>query len=203
MICSSTELCLCVPLADEDFMAPLNGPDLVRIYATLTYAGTIPEELGLFDTPSLVFRLEDQSSPGDYVYWWMVDVQFDLPSVSLNPPVVNLTAYSCRTVSVSYAFATTMGLSEYSTATVIDVPGTVHEQIVVFLMIICIFELESELCTFAGIECGTVPQLEDSEVDITYVPDEREGFFTHMVWNVAWNLTSCTCLCTHDLGCLR
>ena len=49
---------------------------------------------------------------------------------------------------------------------------------------------------FAGIEiisseCGIVPQLEDSEVDITYVPDEREGFFTHMVWNVTWNLTRC------------
>ena len=60
---------------------------------------------------------------------------------------------------------------------------------------------------FAGIEiisseCGIVPQLEDSEVDITYVPDEREGFFTHVVWNVAWNLTRCTCFCTHDLGCL-
>ena len=63
------------------------------------------------------------------------------------------------------------------------------------------------LFTFAGnetisSEC-TVPQLENSEVDITYVPDERAGFFTHVVWNVTWNLTSCTCLCTHDLGCLR
>ena len=116
---------MCVPLAGEDLMAPLSGPDLVRINQTLTYEVAIPEELGLFDTPSLVFRIEDQSSPGDYVYQWMVDVHFDLPSVSLNPLVVNLTAYSCRTVSVSYAFATTMGLSEYSTATVIDVPGTV------------------------------------------------------------------------------
>ena len=135
---------MCVPLAGEDLMAPLSGPDLVRIHETLTYEVAIPEELGLFDTPSLVFRIEDQSSPGDYVYQWMVDVHFDLPSVqysyqevlwfiyifyrtsvSLNPPVVDLTAYSCRNVSVSYAFATTMGLSEYSTATVIDVPGTV------------------------------------------------------------------------------
>ena len=116
---------MCVPLADEELLAPLSGPDLVRINQTLTYEVAIPEELGLFDAPSLVFRIEDQSSPGDYVYQWMVDVQFDLPSVSLNPPVVDLTAYSCRTVSVSYAFATTMGLSEYSTATVINVPGTV------------------------------------------------------------------------------
>ena len=126
---------MCVPLAGEDLMAPLSGPDLVRISGELTYEVAIPEELGLFDTPSLVFRIEDQSSPGDYVYQWMVDVQFDRSSVSLNPLVVDLTAYSCRTVSVSYAFATTMGLSEYSTATVIDVPGTVHEQIAVFLMI--------------------------------------------------------------------
>ena len=128
---------MCVPLAGEDLMAPLSGPDLVRIHETLTYEVAIPEELSLFDTPSLVFRIEDQSSPGDYVYQWMVDVQysyqevlrfryiFDRTSVSLNPLVVDLTAYSCGTVSVSYAFATTMGLSEYSTATVIDVPGTV------------------------------------------------------------------------------
>ena len=125
---------MCVPLADEDLMAPLSGPDLVRISGELHYEVAIPEELGLFDTPSLVFRIEDQSSPGDYVYQWMVDVQFDLPLVRLNPPVVDLTAYSCRTINVSYAFATTMGLSEYSTATVIDVPGTVHAQIVVFLI---------------------------------------------------------------------
>jgi len=126
MICSSSELLLlCVPLAGEDLMAPLSGPELIRIRGTFTYEVAIPGELGLFDTPSLVFRIEDQSSPGDYVYQWMVDVHFDFPSVSLNPPVVDLTAYSCRTVSVSYAFATTMGLSEYSTATVIDVPGTV------------------------------------------------------------------------------
>ena len=115
---------MCVPLAGEDLMAPLSGPDLVQNNGTLTYEVAIPEELSLFDTPSLVFRIEDQSSPRDYVYQWMVGVHFDLPSVSLNPLVVNLTAYSCRTVSVSYAFATTMGLSEYSTATVIDVPGT-------------------------------------------------------------------------------
>ena len=116
---------MCVPLAGEDLMAPLSGPDLVRIHETLTYEVAVPEELSRFDIPSLVFRIEDQSSPGDYVYQWMVDVQFDRPSVNLNPPVVDLTAYSCGTVNVSYAFATTMGLSEYSTATVIDVPGTV------------------------------------------------------------------------------
>ena len=115
---------MCVPLAGEDLMAPLSGPDLVRINGTLTYEVAIPEELSLFDTPSLVFRIEDQSSPRGYVYQWMVDVQFDLPSVSLKPPVVDLKAYSCRTISISYAFATTIGLSEYSTATVIDVPGT-------------------------------------------------------------------------------
>ena len=126
---------MCVPLADEDIMAPLSGPDLVRIRGTLTYEVAIPEEFSIFDTPSLVFRIEDQSSPEDYVYQWMVDVHFSLefsfnhPSTSLNPLVVDLAAYSCRTINVSYAFATTMGLSEYSAATVIDVPGTVdHEQ---------------------------------------------------------------------------
>ena len=120
---------MCVPLADEDIMAPLSGPDLVRIRGTLTYEVAIPEEFSIFDTPSLVFRIEDQSSPGDYVYQWMVDVQFfNHYLVSLNPSVVDLTAYSCRTINVSYAFATTIGLSEYSAATVIDVPGTVDHE---------------------------------------------------------------------------
>ena len=119
---------MCVPLAGQDLLAPLSGPDLVRISEELTYEVAIPEEVSMFDTLSLVFQIEDQSSPGDYVYQWMVDVLFDT-SVSLNPLVVNLTAYSCRTVSVSYAFVATMGLStiglsEYSTATVIDVPGS-------------------------------------------------------------------------------
>ena len=126
---------MCVSLAGEDLMAPLSGPDLVQNNGTLTYEVAIPEELGLFDTPSLVFRIEDQSPPRGYVYQWMVDVQFDHSSVSLNPLVVDLTAYSCRTVNVSYAFATTMGLSEYSPATVIDVPGTVdHEHAMIVLV---------------------------------------------------------------------
>jgi len=37
-------------------------------------------------------------------------------------------------------------------------------------------------------------------VDITYVPDERAEFFPHAVWNVAWNLTNCMCVCTHNLS---
>ena len=72
---------MCVPLADDGLMAPLSGPDLTRIRGTLAYEVAIPDELSMFDTPSLAFQIEDQSSPGDYVYQWMVDVQFDLPSV--------------------------------------------------------------------------------------------------------------------------
>ena len=126
---------MCVSLADEDLVAPLSGPNLTQINGKHPYEVAIPEELRMFDKPSLVFRIEDQSSPGEYVYQWMVDVQFDRSSVSLSPPVVDLAAYSCRTVSVSYAFATTMGLSEYSTATVIDVPGTVDcEQTMIVLI---------------------------------------------------------------------
>ena len=91
------------------------------------YEAAPPMEASTFDKSSLVFRVEDQSSPGDHVYQWMVNVQFNDGSNNsiAESLLVDLTPYSCRTVNVSYAIATDMGVSEYSPAAMIQVPGKV------------------------------------------------------------------------------
>ena len=108
-------------------LTPLNKTSLERIYGTFVYEAAPPMEASMFDKSSLVFRVEDQSSPGDHVYQWMVNVQFndDSNNSIAESLLVDLTPYSCRTVNVSYAIATDMGMSEYSPATVIQVPGKV------------------------------------------------------------------------------
>ena len=71
-------------------------------------------ELQVYDNPSLLFRIEDQSQPGEYVYQWMVDVVFDLPEITFVQYLLNLNTFIGRTVNIAYAFATEQGLSEYS-----------------------------------------------------------------------------------------
>ena len=71
-------------------------------------------ELQVYDNPSLLFRIEDQSQPGEYVYQWMVDVVFDLPEIRMMEYLLNLNTFIGRTVNIAYAFATELGLSEYS-----------------------------------------------------------------------------------------
>ena len=80
------------------------------------YAVVIPEELELFESvhPSLVFRIEDVSQPGEYVYQWMVDIIFDLPTVTMVEYILDLSSYIGQTLNVSYAFATNTSFSEYS-----------------------------------------------------------------------------------------
>ena len=71
-------------------------------------------ELQVYDNPSLLFRIEDQSQPGEYVYQWMVDVMFDLPEITMMEYLLNLNTFIGRRVNIAYAFATEQGLSEYS-----------------------------------------------------------------------------------------
>ena len=109
----------------------MNPPELIRVdIATQNiYTVDIPDdhELMMFSNPSLVFRIEAQSLPEVYVYQWMVDVEFDLPTVTLMEFTLDLTSYSGQNVNVAYAFATDVGLSQYSEATVIDVPGIPYD----------------------------------------------------------------------------
>ena len=109
----------------------MNPPELIRmgIATQNIYIVDISDdhELIMFSNPSLVFRIEAQSQPGDYVYQWMVDVEFDRPTVNLMEFTLDLNLYSGQSVNVAYAFATDMGLSQYSAATVIDVPGIPYD----------------------------------------------------------------------------
>ena len=94
----------------------MSAPELMPLGSRHMYGFVIPEELELFESvhPSLVFRIEDQSQPGEYVYQWMVDVIFDLPTVTIVDYILDLSSYIGQTVNVSYAFATNTGFSEYS-----------------------------------------------------------------------------------------
>ena len=94
----------------------MDAPELVPMEFRHMYTVVIPEELELFESvhPSLVFRIEDQSQPGEYVYQWMVDVIFDLPTVTMVEYTLDLSSYIGQTVNVSYAFSTNMSFSEYS-----------------------------------------------------------------------------------------
>ena len=105
----------------------MNRTSLQRISGTFLYEAAPPMEASMFDKSSLVFRVEDQSSPGEYVYQWMVNVQFNnfINNTIAESFVVDLTPYSCRTVNVSYAIASDMGMSKYSPAAVIQVPGKI------------------------------------------------------------------------------
>ena len=94
----------------------MDAPELVPMEFRHMYTVVIPEELELFESvhPSLVFRIEDQSQPGEYVYQWMVNVIFELPTVTVVEYTLDLSSYIGQTVKVSYAFATNTSFSEYS-----------------------------------------------------------------------------------------
>ena len=96
--------------------SPLSTPELMPMGSWHMYAVVIPEELEMFKSehPSLVFRIEDMSQPGEYMYQWMVDVIFDLPTVTVVEYTLDLSSYIGQTVNVSYAFATNASFSEYS-----------------------------------------------------------------------------------------
>ena len=106
---------------------PMNAPVLTRVVDNQQiYDVSIPIEIELqvYDNPSLVFRIEDSSQPGEYVYQWMVDVVFDLPEITMMEYLLDLASYSGRSLNISYAFVTSMGLSEYAESATIQVPGT-------------------------------------------------------------------------------
>ena len=95
----------------------MNAPVLTQVVDNQQiYDVDIPIEMELqvYDNPSLVFRIKDQSQPGEYVYQWMVDVVFDLPDITMMEYLLNMSTFLGRRVNIAYAFATEQGLSEYS-----------------------------------------------------------------------------------------
>ena len=103
------------------------APELTRMPQNI-YNVSIPSELEMLtsDSSSVVFRIEDSSQPGEFIYQWMVDVMFDLPEITMVEYLLDLASYSGQSLNISYAFATDMGLSEYSESAIVHVPG-MHE----------------------------------------------------------------------------
>ena len=105
--------------------SPMAAPELTQMPQNI-YDVSIPSELEMLtsDSSSLVFRIEDSSQPGEFIYQWMVDVMFDLPEITMVDYLLDLASYGGRSLNISYAFATDMGLSEYSESATVQVPGT-------------------------------------------------------------------------------
>ena len=94
---------------------------MLTLVSDYTYDVSINvEELEMFDNPSLVFRIETEGV--DVFYQWMVAVEVG-PIVTVMDYILDLTPYAGRSLSVSYAFATTRGISDYSQSVPINLPG--------------------------------------------------------------------------------
>ena len=104
--------------------SPTNAPELNKATIRL-YDVSIPDELDMYmeEYPSLLFRLEAQSQPGEYVYQWMVDVTFALPDVTMMEYMLDLSSYSGLSLNIAYAFVTNTSVSNFSDTTEVHVPG--------------------------------------------------------------------------------
>ena len=104
--------------------SPINAPELDNVTIRL-YDVIVPDELDLYMDryPSLLFRLEDQSKPGEYVYQWMVDVTFALPDITMMEYMLDLSSYSGLSLNIAYAFVTNTSVSNFSDTVKVHVPG--------------------------------------------------------------------------------
>ena len=102
----------------------MNAPRLDKVTIRL-YDVILPDELDMYmdGYPSLLFRLEDQSKPGEYVYQWMVHVTFDLPNITMMEYMLDLSSYSGLSLNIAYAFVTNTSVSNFSATAEVHVPG--------------------------------------------------------------------------------
>ena len=103
----------------------MSAPELMPIGTQGVYDVILPAEFenDVFKNPSLVFRIEDHSQPGVYVYQWFVDVVFYWPAVTMVEFLLDLLSFSGLSLNVSYAFATDEGISEYSESVGVQYTG--------------------------------------------------------------------------------
>ena len=111
-------------LYTDRLAAPMAPPQLQRMPQNI-YSLDLPtdSEMGLFSTSSPVFRIQTESD--EQYYQWMVDIEFSssvLP-VFITENLLDLSAFTGRRLSIAYAFATDMGISEYSQNVVVQVPS--------------------------------------------------------------------------------
>ena len=101
---------------------PSSPPELLRMEGNL-YDVMIPDELAMFDNPSFVFRIETQT--GQVFYQWMIDVEYELPVVTVFENMLDLSAYAGQRLNIAYAYAIAgTGFTEYSETAVVEIPGT-------------------------------------------------------------------------------
>ena len=105
----------------------MSAPELMPMDNTTgIYDVSLPAEFenDVLKNPSLVFRIENQSQPGVYVYQWFVDVMMiKWPDVTMIEFLLDLSSYSGLSLNVSYAFATDEGISEYSESVGVQYTG--------------------------------------------------------------------------------
>lgn len=167
-------------------MAPSSGLQLENDGNSTVYTVNVtsfPNDLVMSFT-SIVFRIEDQSSPGNYIYQWISEILSDGNNNILQEYKLDLLDYTCRTISVSYAFVTAEGMWGYSDPLTIEVVG----KKIIFITIV--FEFFFVCLVFAGSTC-TVIQLESDEINISHNYDDREGFFGYFIANVSWPKANC------------
>ena len=104
--------------------SPMNPPELEKVTIPL-YDVILPDELDMYmdGYPSLLYRLEDQSKPGEYVYQWMVDVTFALPNITMMEYMLDLSSYSGLSLNIAYAFVTNTSVSNFSDTAEVHIPG--------------------------------------------------------------------------------
>ena len=100
----------------------MNAPEL-RSVTSHIYDVIVPDELKMYSYPSVLFRLEALSQPGEYVYQWLVDVTFALPDVSMMEYILDLSSYSGLSLNIAYAFVTNTSISNFSQTTEVHVSG--------------------------------------------------------------------------------
>ena len=100
---------------------PTSPPELLRMERNV-YDVIVPDELAVYDNPSFVFRIESQT--GQVFYQWMIDVEYDLPAVTVFEDMLDLLSYAGQRLNIAYAYAIAgTSFTEYSETTVVEIPG--------------------------------------------------------------------------------
>ena len=100
---------------------PTSPPELLRMERNV-YDVIVPDELAMYDNPSFVFRIESQT--GKVFYQWMIDVEYDLPAVTVFEDMLDLSSYAGQRLNIAYAYAIAgTSFTEYSETTVVEIPG--------------------------------------------------------------------------------
>ena len=98
----------------------LSAPSLTQVSPYTYDVSILAFELETYNDPSPVFRIE---TGGETYYQWMVITEVESTYVTLMEYILDLFPFAGRSVSISYAFATEMGVTNYSQSVSLQLPG--------------------------------------------------------------------------------